>query len=235
MNYTSFAKDIMLTFLQDAFSQPDFYEDPNFVVGSLEDLDNFREFQDPNDADTENKLINNFLWSENQEDTQIFIADSWTENMERTEPRPALIVTRGDVRWMNSSIDQFQQQSFATGARTYMDLIAGDITINCFSRNGLQSELLSTIVFSAVQFFAKDIRERTRLFEVNTVTIGRESLVQSDSKEDLFVVPVGIGLYWHDRWRSIKLNPDVIKKIDFDLKAKSVKQSGSVCPVRTLD
>lgn len=235
MNYTSFAKDIILTFLQDAFSQTDFYEDPNFVVGSLEDLDNFREFEDPNDAGTENKLINNFLWSENQEDTKIFIADSWTENMERTEPRPALIVTRGDIRWMSTGIDQFQQQSFATGARTYMDLIAGDITINCFSRNGLQSELLSTIVFSAVQFFAKDLRERTRLFEVNTVTIGRESLVQSDSKEDLFVVPVGIGLYWHDRWRSIKLNPDVIKKIDFDLKAGSVKQSGSVCPVRTLD
>ncbi len=232
MNYTSFAKDVVLKFLQDAFSQEDFYEDPNFQPESLEELSQPESPLDPNDPETRIAMVNEFLWKEDQDETQIFIGDSYTENLEKPEPKPALILTRGDIRWMNTSIDQMEQQSFGTGDRTYLDLIQSDITINCFSRNGLQAELLANIVFQSVQFFARRLRERTRIFEINSVVLGRESIVQSDAKIDLMVVPVGIGLYWSDRWRLFQLNPQVVEKADLSFIVGNLTQDAAVCPVR---
>ncbi len=232
MNYTSFAKDIILKFLQEAFSQEEFYESDANLIEKLEDLNQQRdENLNPLDGD-DPQLTNDFLWSENQDDTGIFIADSWTENMERPEPRPALILTRGDVRWMNSTIDQLQSQSFGTGARTYSDLLQSDLTVNCFSREGLEAELLGNIVFQSLQFFAKVIRERTKVFEVNSVVLGREALVQSDSKIDLTVVPVGIGILWQDRWK-LRIPGDTINQIQVNLKSQgNVRQAVKVCPVK---
>ncbi|KKN70495.1 hypothetical protein LCGC14_0430730 [marine sediment metagenome] len=228
MNYTSFAKDLVLKFLQEAFEQSEFYESDDIQVNELEDISNQQSpGADPEDA----KLINDFQWSQNQDDTKIFIADSWTENLDRPEPRPALILTRGDVRWSNATIDQAQEQSFGTGARTYTDLLSSDLTVNCFSREGLEAELLANIVFQTVQFFAKIIRSRTRIFEVNSVVLGQEALVQSDSKIDLTVVPVGIGLYWQDRWK-LTIPGETVKKVEFNLNSRQVRQSGIACPVR---
>lgn len=231
MNYTSFAKDIVLKFLQDAFSQEGFYESDDVTVQELEDLSNQRDGSiDPRESGSEPQLINDFQWTEDQDSTKIFIADSWTENLERPEPRPALIVTRGDIRWSNATIDQMQEQRFGTGERTYTDLLSSDLTVNCFSREGLEAELLANIVFQSVQFFAKIIRSRTRIFEVNTVVLGREALVQSDSKIDLTVVPVGIGLYWQDRWK-LRIPGETIKEMELNLNSRQIRQSTVVSVV----
>jgi hypothetical protein len=230
VNYTSFAKDILLKYLQEAFSQEEFYEDDLPNIDTLEDLNNLRDGNIDPEEDPPT-LVNNFQWSADQEDTKISITDSYTENLDRPEPRPALILTRGDIRWSNSTIDQLQSQSFGTGERVYTDLLSSDLTINCFSREGLEAELLGNIVFQSVQFFAKIIRERTKIFEVNSVVLGREALVQSDSKIDLTVVPVGIGLYWQDRWK-LRIPGETVQKIEVNLKSQGkVRQAVSVCPV----
>lgn len=234
MNYTSFAKDIILKYLQEAFGQEEFYEPDANLVEKLEDLNQQRDGSlnpiDPSDPD-ESILVNDFQWSEDQDSTKLFIADSWTENMERPEPRPALILTRGDIRWMNTTIDQLQSQTFGTGERVYSDLLQSDLTVNCFSREGLEAELLGNIVFQSLQFFAKIIRQRTKVFEVNSVVLGREALVQSDSKIDLTVVPVGIGLYWQDRWK-LRIPGEIVNKIEVNLNSQgNVRQAAAVCPV----
>lgn len=234
MNYTSFAKDLILKFLQEAFEQSEFYEADDNRVQELEDLNNQRSPSiNPLETGSEPALINDFQWTEDQDSTKIFIADSWTENLERPEPRPALIITRGDIRWSNTTIDQLQEQRFGTAERTYTDLLSSDLTVNCFSREGLEAELLANIVFQTVQFFAKIIRSRSKVFELNSVVLGREALVQSDSKIDLTVVPVGIGLHWQDRWK-LRIPGETIKKVEFNLNSQQIRQAGSVNPVRLV-
>ena len=234
MNYPSYAKDVILKFLQLMFSE-EFHVDDTRDIDELEDLDNKQSAdKDPRVAGNEPPFVNPYIWKEKQDETSIFIADSYTENMEEPEMRPALIISRGDISWNNSGgIDQMQAQSFTTGDRTYTDLMRGNVTINCISRNGLEAELLANICFQTVQFFAQIIREKSRLFEINSVVLGREALVESDSKQNVTVVPVGISLYIQDRWK-LRNPEELISKIEASLSTVGLKQVVSICPVQSV-
>jgi uncharacterized protein YPO0396 len=170
MIYTSVLKDQILSFLQEAFSQADFYD------GS-----------------------NEFQWSADATLTKVLILDAYTEDIAGVDKRPAIIVNRGSMRWMNTSIDQRETVDFRSGKERYKDLISAEMTINCFSRSGLEAERLAHLVFASIQFFAREIRKRGS-FEINSAVIGPESIVQADSAIDLSVVPVAVGIYIQDNW-----------------------------------
>jgi hypothetical protein len=182
MILTSFAKDIILQFLQDLFSQTDLYDGKN-----------------------------DYIWSPDPEQSKILIADAYTEDLETAEMRPAIVLRRGPIRWMQSNIDQKAHVNFRTGQETYQDVASLDLTAECLSRNGLESELLADIVFQGTQMFAKTIRARGA-FEVDSVVIGPETLIQSDSQQELSAVPVGIRLLLQRRWR-LTPNLELVKKI----------------------
>lgn len=204
MHYPSYAKDIVLKFLQEMFGQEAFYQRHKPNVITLEDVLNQGEtdLYDP-DIPTaeETELVNEFRWQLNQDETKIFIADEWTQNMERPEARPALIITRGTIGWENrSGIDQHEVTSFNSGAKRFTDLLFTQVTVNCFSREGLEAEELANIVFQCVRFFAQQLRERSGVFEIDSVSLGSEGLIEADSKTNLSVVPVGLAFHFQDRW-----------------------------------
>lgn len=187
MRPTSFAKDIILKFLQDFFSTPDLYDGKN-----------------------------DYLWSLDSEQSQILIADSYTEDLERPDMRPAVILRRGTVRWMNSSLDQMRNLEYRTGAKTHTDLLHADMTAECLSRNGLESELLADIVFQGLQFFAQAIRGRGA-FDIDSIAIGSETLIQSDSQQELTAVPVGMRLLFQKTWKWTP-TASALEKIDVILR-----------------
>ena len=230
MFYPSYVKDVILRFLQLVFSE-EFYVDDTRDIDQLEDIDNKQPSdRDPREAGNEQPFINQYIWKPKQDETEIHIADIYTENMEQPEFRPAIIVQRGTMRWNNTGIDQMQGQTFGDDTRTYTDLVVGDLTINCISRTGLEAELLANICFQIIQFFARVIRQKTKIFAIKSVAIGQEALVQSDSKQDITIVPVGIQLYVQDRWK-LRNPGDLISKIDVSLSAGGLKQATEVNPV----
>lgn len=170
MIYTKRAKTIILQFLQDAFSQND------FVDGG-----------------------NEFLWSRDEEVSKILIADNYTENMAKSDQRPAIILGRGPIAWSNIGLNQQKGQSFRAGTQTFQDKLRTSVVCNCFSRQGIQAETIASIVFSGIQFFADEIRKRGA-FEINSVSIAQESIIEIDSRHDLSVVPVEIDLHITDQW-----------------------------------
>ena len=172
----------MLSFLQDMFSQPDLYDNKN-----------------------------DYIWNSDPEESKILIADAYTEDLETMEMRPAIVLRRGPIRWMNSSINQQVHVDFRTGQKMFQDLVTSDLTAECLSRNGLESELLADIVFQGMQMFAATIRSRGA-FEVDTVAIGPETLIQSDSQQELTAVPVGIRLLMQRRWQ-LTPSAELLKKI----------------------
>jgi len=177
MIYTDVAKDRILEFLQRLFAQDELYG-------------------------TEGKLENDFKWHLDTSLTKILIMDSNTENLEEVEKRPALILSRAPIQWQKLAIDQFVGANWQTGAKQYSDILSTSLRINCFSRNGLEAELLSCIVFQSMQFFARELKSLNEIFDVTSVSIGEEAIVSSDSQIDLSVVPVIIGLYLQNQWRT---------------------------------
>ena len=234
MYYPSYAKDIVLKFLQEMFGQEAFYQRQEKRIETLEDVVNQGEtdLYDPTIPTVEEaKLVNDFRWLKDQEKTNIFIADQFTENMERPEPRPALIVTRGTIGWENKSgIDQKEVISFNSGAKRFTDLLFTQVTVNCFSREGLEAEELANIVFQCVRFFAQQLRERSNVFEIDSASLGSEALIEADSKKNLSVVPVGLVLHFQDRW-VLRIPGDQVSQIEYTAQAGRLQQKTAI----TLD
>jgi len=182
MILTSFSKDIILKFLQDMFGQQDLYDGKN-----------------------------EYLWSPDPSESKILIADAYTEDLETTEMRPAIVLRRGPIRWMKRSIDQRVHVDFRSGSKRFQDLLALDLTAECLSRNGLEAELLADIVFQGIQMFAGAIRKRGA-FEVDSVAIGPETLIQGDSQQELSAVPVGIRLLLQKTWQ-VNVDAALLDKI----------------------
>jgi hypothetical protein len=170
MRPTSLAKDLVLKFLQDLFSESQLYDGKN-----------------------------DYHWDQDPQKSNILIVDAYTEDLERMEQRPAIILRRGGTGWMNTSINQRLGFNWQTGARSYTDLIYSDLTLECLSRNGLEAEFLADIVFQGIQFFALQIRE-AGAFKVNSVAIGTETLIQSDAQQELTAVPVTMTLSFQNKW-----------------------------------
>jgi hypothetical protein len=227
MHYPSYAKDLVLKFLQEMFGQEAFYQRRTKKVNDLEDVANrgTTDLYDPTIPDPEDvQLVNDFRWLPDQEETKIHISDQYTENMERPEPRPALIVTRGTIGWQNrGGIDQKQSMSFGSGAKRFTDLLFTQVTVNCFSREGLEAEELANIVFQTVRFFAQQLRARSDVFEVDSASLGSEALIESDSKKNLSVVPVGLVLHFQDSW-VLRIPGEQANAIQHTMNAGRLKQ-----------
>ena len=170
-NYPSKAKDIILQFLQKVFSQPKLYNDNN-------------EYQ----------------WNQDTKVSRIHISDSNIENLMIVEQKPSIIVTRGNMQWQGGAIDSFLNRNLS-GNRDYKDLMSVDMTINCFSREGLETEFIASLVFQLLTLFKQDIRSEYSLHRMEVLGLGAESIIQSDSKIDLIAVPIFIRLMWSEEWK----------------------------------
>ncbi len=170
-NYPSKAKDMILQFLQKIFSQSNLYNG-----------------------------INEYKWSQDTKVSKIHISDSNIENLLIVEQKPSIIVTRGNMQWQGGAIDAFLNRNIS-GNRDYKDLMSVDMTINCFSREGLEAEFLASLVFQLLTLFKQDIRSEFSLQRMEVLGLGAESIIQSDSKIDLIAVPIFIRLMWSEEWK----------------------------------
>jgi hypothetical protein len=171
-NYPSKAKDVLLHFLKDVFSRQKLYSDKN-----------------------------DFIWSPDEKVSKIQIIDTNVENLQTVETRPSLVISRGQIQWMNTSNDNFKTNSRFAENKTYQDLIQVDMTINCFSREGLEAEFLASLVFQLFTFFKQSIRTIYGIHKLDIAGIGAETIVSADSKIELTVVPVFLKLAWKEEWK----------------------------------
>lgn len=170
-NYPSKAKDMILQFLQKIFAQPKLYNG-----------------------------LNEYQWHGDAKVSKIHISDSNVENLLVVEQKPSIIVTRGNMQWQGGAIDAFVNRQL-NGGRDYKDLMSVDMTINCFSREGLEAEFLASLVFQLLTLFKQDIRSTYSLHRFDVLGLGAETIIQSDSKIDLIAVPVFIKLMWTEEWQ----------------------------------
>jgi len=200
--YTDQVKDDILEFLQTLFGQEELYSNP--TTGGME---------------------NKFLWNFDHTITKILITDQYPQNLEANEKRPWILVARAPIKWAKISNDQFLSYNLRSGSRYYTDLLTTGFRINCFSRNGLEAEFLATLVFQGIQFFSQALREKSHIFDVSSVSIGEESIVKSDSKIDLTVVPVDVAMTIQDKWM-VQQDGTIVNSIGLKVNYGSVLPNG---------
>lgn len=124
-------------------------------------------------------------------DTKILILDKYSMDMAPLDKKPAIIVSRGYMRFMGTSIGQKLRQSLYSDNVTYTDLLAGSMTFNCLAKNGLVCEELALTVRNCLIGFRKQLLQNG-IHTINSIVVGEESTVRADSDLVLQVVPVQI-------------------------------------------
>ena len=136
-------------------------------------------------------------WDPDIRRTKIFIGDKFVADSVTVERTPSIILTRGDMSWAQSSIDQMQNVDYpfsptgepANKKRT--DLIKASITFQCVSQNGIEAETLANILFLNIVGY-KDQFRSNGIHQIIGTSMGEEVLLRGDVVPRLIAVPVHI-------------------------------------------
>jgi hypothetical protein len=135
----------------------------------------------------------------NERDSAIKIHDKHAFNFESVGDKPAIVLDRKQLRWMNASIDQNLGSFGLRAAQAYMDLIGGTVILHCLSKQGLVAEELGHIVFFGLEAFRTELRKRG-LWDINTVGIGEESILVANAGPELVSIPVIASVKLQGKW-----------------------------------
>lgn len=142
----------------------------------------------------------NFRYQDDEEYTEIKIADQHAFQLEATDTRPAIIAVRGQLAWQNVGMNEgMQELDRRTGVKTSTDLINGGVAFTCLSRVGLEAETIASEVFNLFKFFRRTLKEQG-FFNIRSMSLGPEQLVEAPGEPKLFLVSVLLSYQVQDRW-----------------------------------
>lgn len=133
-----------------------------------------------------------YTFDRDETKTKIFVQDIDKYNPKVVDPKPRIVVSRDEIKWMNYSLDNLAglKETDTHRYEYFLDHVAGSVTCNCLSKNGVESEVLASKVFMAFRVFKQDIRNAYSIFDIDSVSIGKEQRLISDVQPNLKNVPV---------------------------------------------
>lgn len=133
-------------------------------------------------------------WNVDSRLTKIFIGDKNIAAPAIFDKMPSIILARGSMSFVQSSIDQMQAQNVPFGSTTTKqrtDLVRGTVTFNCTSQNGVEAEEIANVLFLNIVGMKDKFRENG-IHQILGLSIGEEQLARSDASPRLCIVPVTV-------------------------------------------
>jgi len=145
------------------------------------------------------------------EDTELVIADGWTNELTATEPRPMVIVNRGDFGFLQLGIGASQTHGWpqykvdqeamkATKIEKYADLTEMGLQLSCLARQELEAEELAWACGLFIRMMHFELDEKSEFFKISIPRIGAPAIVKADSQIDLFLTPVTFTVHQSMKW-----------------------------------
>lgn len=137
---------------------------------------------------------------EDEDSTEIKIADQYAYQTDANDSKPAIIAVRGSVNWGNIGLNHGTQElSFRSGRTQQTDMLDGSIGFSCLSRVGLEAERIATEVFSLFKFFRTTLM-KFGFFNIKSLSIGPEQLIEAPGEPKRFMVSVLMQCQVQDSW-----------------------------------
>ena len=168
------------------------------------------------DTDGE-RVVNRFLLKltdkgEPAKDTNLVIADGWTNELTSTEPRPMIIVNRGDFGFLQLGVGASQTHGWpqykidteamkASKIERYSDLTEMGMQLSCLARQELEAEELAWACGLFIRMMHFELDEKSQLFKISVPRIGSPAIVKADSQIDLFLTPVTFTVHQAMKWK----------------------------------
>jgi hypothetical protein len=135
------------------------------------------------------------------EDSKLVIADTYTDELQQTEPRPMVIVSRGDFGFLTLGIGGKENTVSYLGAeKSYADMTEMPIIFNCLARRSNESEDLAWATAAIFRYFKEEIRRRINVQKLSDPRVGAPIVVKADSQADLFLTPISMTVHQATKW-----------------------------------
>jgi len=162
-----------------------------------------------------------YHWEPSEDMTEIWISDENTLDAEKVGMRPAITITRGPIQFVTLGFDDMLGYSFESGQKRKGVLVPGTMSINCSSRNDLESENLAWIVAENL-WMNRDMLMQYGFFEVGrSPSIGSPSaagsLVQNDNGKEWYVTTVTCPFQFYRTGQLTPLGQQIVAGIETHL------------------
>lgn len=161
-----------------------------------------------------------FHYNANDEQTEIFIEGRGTDNLNVTEGKRKIVVSRGPVQFQQASINAgIGSSNLSLASQKHAIIMAGSVGISCYSREELEADRLAEICASSIEAFQPIIRKYGFL-EIRTSQIGQRAVIKSDARQDLFVTPVMLRTSVTSNWKRTMVDPVKLRQVLLQIEAR---------------
>ena len=141
----------------------------------------------------------------NEEETEILITDSMPITNEALSFRPAIITMQGQASFLNTAMRSLESVNVLTGHHVHRDLVQGNVTFNCVSRNGVEASRLAWFLASQIKALRVFLQRQGPFARIghDVIIMGEQpaGLLVSDPVDGgAFNVPVSVPFFMPYKW-----------------------------------
>lgn len=167
-----------------------------------------------------------YHWSAG-DDSEIWITDDHPIRAESIGARPAVSFTRGAVQFYSLGNDDMLEYKMTTGSKTKAVLIPGVMSINCSSRNDLESERIAWRIAEHLWLLREKLMGYDLFFEIGrqpqiSPPSPAEGIVVGDGADEWFATTVSSPFQFPRKSKFTPLNQHVAKEIELRIRAQLI-------------
>ena len=169
-----------------------------------------------------------FHWSLDNDRTEIFITGETPIKTDHIGTRPAISFTRGPIQFYSLGMDDMLRYQFSTGQKTKSILIPGVMSINCCSRNQLESEKIAWIVAEHLWLLRERLIGSDLFYEIGrqpqlSSPSSAEGIVAGDNADEWYATVVSSPFQFPRMSQYTPLNKQVVQSIELQIRAQLLK------------
>jgi hypothetical protein len=166
-----------------------------------------------------------YHWTEDVDRTEIYIAGETPIKSEHVGTRPGISFTRGPIQFYSLGMDDMLSFQFSTGQKTKSVLIPGVMSINCVSRNALESEKIAFVVAEHLWLLREQLIGSGLFFEIGrqpqvSAPSPAEGIVSGDAGDEWYCTAVSSPFQFPRMSQFTPLNKQIIQSIELRIRAQ---------------
>ena len=170
-----------------------------------------------------------YHWEPDVDVTEIVITDESPLKVKDYGTRPCISVTRAPVTLSSLGLDDMSSYDAATGTKKKSVVVPGNMTINCCSRESLESEYLAFFVAEHV-WLLRDVLQKRSIYQIGqNIGIGAPSpagsLVQADQGDEWTATSAAVPFQLVRTGSITPLGQRIVKEIEISLSRMPVSAS----------
>lgn len=166
-----------------------------------------------------------YHWNSDTNSTEIYISGETPVKAETIGMRPAISFTRGPIQFYSLGMDDMLKYQFSTGQKTKSVLIPGVMSINCCSRNALESEKIAWVVAEHLWLLREMLIGANLFYEVGrqpqvSSPSPAEGIVAADSGDEWYATVVSSPFQFPRMSQFTPLNAQIVNSIEMQITAQ---------------